>query len=149
MKKLTKILSVIVVVALLFSAIALVACQKKTYVQQTDTAVIFTIDKDIMPDCTGKHLIDYLKALQEKGQITYSAEDKGSYSMLMSVNNLTADATQGEYWFIYADDEENTTATWGEYEYEGKKYYSTNFGIDDMPIKEGVTFIFMVSKYSA
>ena len=148
MKKLTKILSVIAIIAIVVASFALVACTKKTYVQQTDTAIAFTIDTDIISDLSGKKLVDYLAALQEKGELTYSAQNMGSYSMLMTINDRTADATKGEYWFIYADDEENTTPTWGEYEFNGKKYYSTNFGIDDMPIKEGVTFVFMISTYA-
>ncbi len=148
MKKLTKILSVLVVLTLLVSAFALFACQKKTYVQQTETAIAFTIDTDIISDLSGKKLVDYLNALQDKGELTYKAQNMGTYNMLMTINDRTADATKGEYWFIYADDEENTTPTWGEYEFEGKKYYSTNYGIDDMPIKEGVTFVFMISSYS-
>lgn len=148
MKKLTKILSVIAIIAILVMSFALVACTKKTYVQQTDTAIAFTIDKDIMPDCTGKHLVDYLNALQEKGELTYEVQAMGTYNMLIKINDRTADATKGEYWFIYADDEENTTEAWGTYEFEGKTYNSTNFGIDDMPIKEGVTFVFMISTYA-
>ena len=147
MKKLTKILSVLVVLTLLVSAFALFACTKKTYVQQTDTAIAFTIDKDIMPDCTGKHLVDYLNALQEKGALTYEVQAMGTYNMLIKINDRTADATKGEYWFIYADDEENATGTWSTCEFEGKTYNSTDFGIDDMPIKEGVTFVFMISTY--
>ncbi len=149
MKKLTKILSVLVVVALLVSAFALVACTKKSYVQKTETGVFFTVDSDIMPSVEGKHLIDYLKALQEKGELTYKAS-QGSYgSFLEEVNGITADASKGEYWFIYSDDEENTTPAWGEYEYEGKKYYSTNFGLDDQPLKAGASYILMVSTYQA
>ncbi len=146
MKKLTKILSVVVIVALLVVlSVSFVGCKK--YVQQTDTEVVFTIDSDIMEDCTGKHLVDYLDALQEKGKLTYKAETTGAYVMLLEINDLKADASAGEYWFIYADDSENTTEAWGKYEYDGKTYYSTSFGITDMPIKEGVTFVFAISKY--
>ena len=148
MKKLTKILSVVVILALLFSAIALVACTKKTYVQQTETGVVFTVDSDIMADVEGKHLIDYLKALQDKGELTFSAPQSTYGSFLEEVNGIKADSTKGEYWFIYSDDADNTTPAWGEYEFEGKKYYSTNFGLDDQPLKAGATYILMVSVYA-
>ena len=147
MKKLTKILSVLVVLTLLVSAFALFACTKKSYVQQTETEVMFTIDKDIMPDCTGKFLIDYLDALQAKGEISYVAEDGAWGKFITQINDRKADSSQGESWFIYADDEENTTPAWGEYKVGEKTYYSTNYGVTSMPIKEGVTFVFMVSKY--
>ena len=87
MKKLTKILSVIAIIAILVMSFALVACTKKTYVQQTDTAIAFTIDKDIMPDCTGKYLVDYLNALQEKGELTYEVQAMGTYNMLIKIND--------------------------------------------------------------
>ena len=94
MKKLTKILSVVVILALLFSAIALVACTKKTYVQQTETGVVFTVDSDIMADVEGKHLIDYLKALQDKGELTFSAPQSTYGSFLEEVNGIKADSTK-------------------------------------------------------
>ena len=144
MKKFTKILSVVVIVALLVTlCLAFVGCKK--YVQQIDTGVVFTVDDDIMSDVTGKHLIDYLNALQDKGKLTFSASQSTYGSFLEEVNGIKADASKGEYWFIYSDDEENTTAAWGEYEYNGKKYYSTNFGLDDQPLKAGATYILMVS----
>ena len=148
MKKLTRILSVVVIIALLVVlSVSLFACKK--YVQQTDTGVVFTVDEHIMKDVEGKHLIDYLNALQDKGELTFSAPQSTYGSFLEEVNGIKADATKGEYWFIYSDDEENTTAAWGEYEYEGKKYYSTNFGLDDQPLKAGATYILMVSTYAS
>ena len=148
MKKLTKILSVVVIVALLVTlSVSLFGCKK--YVQQTETGVVFTVDDDIMPNVEGKYLIDYLNALQDKGKLTFSAPQSTYGSFLEEVNGIKADSTKGEYWFIYSDDADNTTPAWGEYEYEGQKYYSTNFGLDSQPLKAGATYILMVSTYTA
>lgn len=148
MKKQQKILIVVAIVALLVvSCFAFSACGKK-YVQQKDTAVYFTVDKDVMANVDGKTLQDYMDALVEKKQLTYAGKESEFGIMLTSVNDLKADANKGEYWFIYSDDEENTTTEWAPaIEFEGKKYMSTKYGIKDMPIKEGASYLFMISSY--
>ena len=138
------LVALLLVVTIVVCLLSLAACgNKKQYVQQTDTAVYFTVDKDIMSDVSGKKLVDYMNALKDKGYLTY--ETKGS--LVITVNDKTADESKGEYYFIYSDDEENTTEAWGTTELNGKKYNSTTFGITDQPLKEGATYIFMISKY--
>lgn len=140
-KLLVAILLVVIIIACMLS---FAGCKTKKYVQQTDTAVYFTVDKDIMADCTDKKLVDYMDALVDKGYLTYEVQS-GTYPMLITVNGKTADASKNEYYFIYSDDAENTTETYESTEIDGKKYYSTNFGISDQPLKEGATYVFMIS----
>ena len=145
MKNAKRIVAVVLLIAIatcLF--VALTACGPK-YVQQTDTEVYFTVNSKVMKDVTGKKLVDYMDALVAKKELTYSAPVTGSYAMLVTLNDRTADAAKNEYWFIYSDDEEYSNETWGTYEMNGKTYKSTTLGITDLPIKEGKTYIFVIS----
>ena len=147
MKKLTKVLSVLVVLTLLISSFALFACTKKAYVQQTDPGIVFTQDDEIMADVEGKFVIDYLNALQDKGVITYVAEDSAYGKFITQINDRKADSTQGESWFVYTDDADSSDAAWGTYDYEGKTLASASFGVSSLPLKKGATYAIILSKY--
>ena len=145
MKKQQKILIVVAIVALLVvSCFAFAACGKK-YVQQKDTAVYFTVDKDVMANVDGKTLQDYMDALVKKGQLTYSGDSTAYGLMINTVNDIKADASKGEYWFLYSDDDEYSNGDWGTYELNGKTYKSTTLGASSLPIKIGCTYVLMMS----
>ena len=145
MKNMRKVLAIVLLVAIVAClSVALTACGKK-YVQQTDTAIYFTVDEKLMKDAGCEKLIDYLNALVEKKQLTYSAPDMGGYKMIVTINDRTADAAKGEYWFIYSDDEEFSNEEWGTCELNGKTYKSTTDGIEQLTIKAGKTYVFMIS----
>ena len=136
------VLAVVVLALLLTAALGMVACNKNP-VQLKDTAVIVPLDSKVMSDIEGKHLIDYLNVLQDKGYLTYNAPG----GFIDTINDLKADASQNEYWFIYTDDEANANADWGTYDLDGKTLGSAMYGITDLPLKEGATYVFVVSKY--
>lgn len=145
MKKQQKILIVVAIVALLaVSCFAFAACGKK-YVQQKDTAVYFTVDKDVMANVDGKTLQDYMDALVKKDQLTYSGDSTAYGLMINTVNDIKADANKGEYWFLYSDDDEYSNGDWGTYELNGKTYKSTTLGASSLPIKIGCTYVLMMS----
>ena len=145
MKKQQKILIVVAIVALLaVSCFAFAACGKK-YVQQKDTAVYFTVDKDVMANVDGKTLQDYMDALVKKDQLTYSGESTAYGLMIDTVNDIKADASKGEYWFLYSDDDEYSNGDWGTYDLNGKTYKSTTLGASSLPIKIGCTYVLMMS----
>ena len=142
MKTSKKIVLAVVVLALLLTlALGMVACSKP--VQLKDTAVIVHVDSKVMSDVSGKHLVDYLNALQEKDYLTYNAPG----GFIDTINDLKPDASKGEYWFIYTDDEEHANADWGTFDLDGKTLGSATLGITDLPLKEGATYVFVVSVY--
>ena len=145
MKNMRKVLAIVLLVAIVAClTVALTACGK-TYVQQTDTAIYFTIDEKLMKDAGCEKLVDYMNALVDKKQLTYSAPVVGGYAMIVTINDRTADAAKQEYWFIYSDDEEYSNEEWGTFDLNGKTYKSTTLGITDLPIKAGKTYVFMIS----
>lgn len=144
MKKQQKILIVVAIVALLVvSCFAFAACGKK-YVQQKDTAVYFTVDKDVMANVDGKTLQDYMDALVEKKQLTYAGKESAYGLMLNSVNDIKADENKHEYWFLYSDDDEYSNGEWT-CDLNGKTYKSATLGVSSLPIKIGCTYVLMMS----
>lgn len=138
------VLSVLLIAVILASVFAFASCGKK-YGPQMDTAVSFTVSKDVMSDLEGKTLQNYMDALVERKEFSYSGTDSSWGIMLDTINNKKADAAKGEFWFIYCDDEENSSAQYGEVTLKGKKYASANLGASSLPIKEGKTYVFVIS----
>ena len=137
-------MSVVVLAILLTTVLAAVACNTlKNPVQIKETTVIVPLDAAVMPEIEGKHLADYLDVLQEKGFLTYNAPG----GFVDTINDLKADASKNEYWLIYTDDTENSNEDWGKTEVDGVTYFSAMYGIKDMPLKEGKTYLFMISKF--
>lgn len=137
-------LTVVALALVLAAVLGVVACAKLTNpVQMKETEVVIPLDTAVMADISGKHLVDYLNVLTEKEFLTYDAPG----GFVVTINDRTADSTKGEYWLIYTDDEENSDASWGTYDVDGKTYNSAKFGINDLPLKEGKTYVFMISKF--
>ena len=155
MKTTKKILFVVLALMLVLTVVfGAVACkdtkepQSNTSVQlkeidslkiSEDGAVVITLDKTVMADVTGKHLVDYMNALKDQGYFVY--EEKSG--LVTSVMNIKPQASN-EYWFLYTDDEENSSTQWGQYDAGDKTYGSANYGITDLPLKEGKTYIFKI-----
>lgn len=125
MKKTTKLLALFLVVLSLF---AFTACQGKA----EDVVITVSSSEYSVEDKTLKDYMDYLVG---EGRITYAL----SGTMLNTVNRVSN--TTKSYWMLYTDDAENSDMTWGTIEKGGKTYASAKYGICDMPIKDGCTYI--------
>ena len=142
MKATKKIILTILALALVVTAVlGMVACSKP--VQMRETEILITLDKSIMSDIEGKTLKDYLDLLQEKKYLTYEATG----GMLFTINERKADSTKGEWWLIYTDDEEHSNEGWGTYQVEEKTYKSSTLGYESLPLKDGATYVFVISKF--
>ena len=84
---------------------------------------------------TGKTLKDYMDYLVADGVLTYQL----SGTMLDSVNGVKNGLKS--YWMLYTDDADNSNNTWGTIEKDGKTYASAMYGICELPIKDGCTYI--------
>lgn len=138
-KTLTAIMAVVIVLS---CVLAFTACVNDP-VQQTDSAVFVTVGTKYMSDLKDKTLKNYLDVLVEKELISYELEG----TMVVTINGLTAKAEDNAYWMIYSNDSDNTNTEWGTYEYEGVTYASTTLGIVDLPIKDGCTYVFVISQF--
>lgn len=143
-KNLFKTLTAVMAVVIVFSCVlAFTACVNDP-IQQTETAVFVTVDTKYMSDLKDKTLKNYLDVLVEKEFITYELEG----TMVVTINGLTANYEKDKTsWMIYSNDSENTNTEWGTYEYEGVTYSSTTLGVVDLPIKDGCTYVFVITQF--
>ena len=126
MKKTTKILALLLV--LVVSIFAFSACHKEA----EDVVITVSSDEYVIE---GKFLKDYMDYLVAEGTLTYALNG----TLLQTVNGVS-NGTKS-YWMLYTDDAENSDTTWGTYEKNGKTYASAMYGVCDMPIKDGCTYI--------
>lgn len=139
-KTLTAIMAVVIVLS---CVLAFTACVNDR-IQLTDTAVFVTVGTKYMSNLKDKTLKDYLDVLVEKELISYEAVG----GMVITINGKTADyAKDKTSWMIYSNDSENTDEAWGTYENEGVTYASTTKGIEELPIKDGCTYVFVITQF--
>lgn len=124
-------------------ALCFVACQPTNPEQKENTAIIITANSELMAEMSGNSLKDYLDLLVKKGELTYGLD---SFGMVGTINGITVDSSKHEFWLICSSDTENTS-DWKTYEHDGVTYRSTNYGIFDMPVKAGETYVFVISTY--
>ena len=156
MKFTKKIVLLLVVLALVCTvAFGMVACAKESTSNETkefqlssvasvSNIIVISVDNEIMADVTGKHLVDYLDALVAKEYFAYTANG----GMVTTVNKITVDSSKNQFWAIYTDDEENSSDEWAApLVIDGKTYNSASYGIGDLPLKAGKSYVFKVSTY--
>ncbi len=128
----------LLVVLLLF----MVGCQREmAKVDTLEEKVVITITGDIDEDIS---LFDYMLQMQENEEIefTYSNGQYGAY--ILSINNITA--KPNEFWALYTDDEEFSSTEWGQVEYKEKIYASSSLGCETLNVKNGNTYIWVLTK---
>ena len=107
-------------------------------------AIVISYDKAILADVSDKHFVDYLDALVEKGLFIYEATG----GFVTTVCGKGVDSDNHEFWAIYTTDTANSSDAYSEpMVIDGKTYHSANFGITDMPLKEGESYAFKVSTW--
>lgn len=109
----------------------------------TDTEIVVIVDKSIIDNYNVSTLKDYLNVLVEKKSIDYVAEN----GMIITVNQITANASNAEYWLIYTSNEKYSNSAWGTYNYNGHDYGSAILGFEELPIYANDVIILAVSKF--
>ena len=119
--------------ALIFTALCLsFACTKPTVKLDGDYLVI--VADGVAENTT---LSAYMDELQKAGKLTFEKEN----GMVVSVNGKKNGANYNPCWMLYTSDTEYSSAQWGSVEYEGKVYYSSTLGMENLIVKNGETYI--------
>lgn len=87
-----------------------------------------------------------LDEMIEEGDITVEYSMFGKDRFITAIGGLEPQASS---WIgIYTDDEKDPLLINKEFTvtFEGKTYYSTNYGIDDMPLHDGTAYLFTISE---
>jgi hypothetical protein len=99
-----------------------------------------TIDFDEEITTDAEYIHDLLDELVEKKGITYELD---SFGMVGKLGSLAGNGTT-EFIMFYSDDAKFTDATWGTLSFNGKTYNSASLGVNDMPVSDGHTYIFIL-----
>ncbi len=156
MKNTTKILSIILVIALLSAC--LIACNKpETDVKAESVTLVFvngeTIDSQVvniadleMELTQTTTMSDLLAQMKAKQNLAYSE----SSGFINSIGTLTPNAENQEWICLMSTIEDETVKDISQYgssaEYNNAKVYSTAVGIGQIPIRDGATYAFVMKK---
>ncbi len=138
MKKLSKVLALILVVACLFSV---TACKKEPLViKESDTYVVIKVETT-KTDLT---LADYMAGLEE-----YKDMFVISNGMVVSINGIKNAIDFSSCWMLYTDDyrEGFSNAMWGTIEYKEKVYNSAAYGAESLVVIDGATYIWVYKSF--
>ena len=140
-----KILSCLLAMLMIVSAVALTGCQKDPLViKDSDTCIVIKVTQEAMGDKTDLLLIDYMQTLKDKGELEFKIAD----GMVTSVNGIDNPVDFSSCWMLYTSDEALSNAAWGTVEYEGKEYGSAVVGAEKLTIKPDQLYIWVYQSFS-
>ena len=140
-----KILSCILVLAIMAGIMLLTGCQKEPLViQESDTYIVLKTTAEAMDGKTDLLLIDYMNTLSGTGELVCTIED----GMITSINGIANAADYSSCWMLYTSDEENANTAWGQIEYNGMVYGSAISGAETLKIKADQLYIWVYQSFS-
>ncbi len=130
-----KLISLLCGLIMLVCASALVGCNdlKNDYVN------VIIVDINNVEE--GGTLKDYMDYLKEECDFKYEIKN----GMVTSIDGLKARGTK--YWMLYTNDMENANEAWGTYDYEGEICYSATVGAEDLVVKDGFIYVWLLQAY--
>ena len=143
--KMQKVLSLVLVLAIMSCTLLLSACRNETLViMDSDTYIVVKTTEKSMVGATDMTLMDYMSKLKEKGELEYSISD----GMITSINGIDNPVDYSKCWMLYTSDADNANAAWGTVEYEGKEYGSAISGAETLKIKPDQLYIWVFKSVS-
>ena len=143
--KMRKVLSLVLVLAIMSCTLLLSACRNETLViKDSDTYIVVKTTEKSMDGATDMTLMDYMSKLKEKGELEFTISD----GMITSINGIDNPADYSSCWMLYTSDADNANAAWGTVEYEGKEYGSAISGAEVLKIKPDQLYIWVFKSFS-
>lgn len=121
-------------------------------VKVVDKGIVFTASADFMTITNDTYVSDYMNALKDNGDITFSGT-VGDYGLFITtVNGYEADSSKNEYWAVYTtltelDGVPYSNASYGTYTYESTVMNSASYGVDGLPCIAGETYAIVLASY--
>lgn len=139
-----KILSVLLAVLMLSVSLLLTGCKKEPLViKDSDTYIVIKTTEEAMKGKEDMLLVDYMELMREEG-LEFEIRD----GMIVSINGIENPADYSSCWMLYTSDGENSNASWGTVEYEGKEYGSAISGAETLKIKANEIYIWVFKSFS-
>lgn len=157
MKK--KLLALFVAVCAAFALFTLAACTddgngtgESGDVVTLENGIAFTVKDNVMNITDTTTIKDYMDVLAANGDLSYSGTNQSYGFFLETVNGVTADSANNEYWMIYTDlvtldGVVYSSDEYGGYEYNGTTLGYASYGMDGMPCVVGYTYVFVLETY--
>lgn len=151
MKNAKKLLTLILALAMIFSALAFISCSDEQ--NDGDGTVTLVVDgketKEYTVDITGlsldRGLVSVLDVLKERGELDYEIAD----TFLNKVGDVENDYTAGEYIYIFTSVEADfDVSTYAQTrEYKGQTLTSVGIGALEMTIEDGALIYITTVKW--
>ena len=139
-----KILSVLLAVLMLSVSLLLTGCKKEPLViKDSDPYIVIKTTEEAMKGKEDMLLVDYMELMREEG-LEFEIRD----GMIVSINGIENPADYSSCWMLYTSDAENSNASWGTVEYEGKEYGSAISGAETLKIKANEIYIWVFKSFS-
>lgn len=136
--------------ALLIVAVAFVGCDGlkelgKPVIETGDKSVTVIIADDAYPVKTGSNYVhDLLVELKEAGEIEYEFHDTQYGAFIDKLGELVGTEDYSKWIAIYVDSDDAELITPGfDVTVDGKTYHSASLGASGLPVKNGVTYLFL------
>lgn len=151
MKNAKKLLTLILALAMIFSALAFISCSDEQ--NDGDGTVTLVVDgketKEYTVDITGlsldRGLVSVLDVLKDRGELDYEIAD----TFLNKVGDVENDYTAGEYIYIFTSVEADfDVSTYAQTkEYKGQTLTSAGIGALEMTIEDGALIYITTVKW--
>ena len=159
---------IVAAVCLAASLAAFAACDSSAEVSgpvaggevTVSASAVFTASSDIMELTETTSVKDYLDALAEAGEISYTGEESTYGFYITSVYGIAetsataADGSSFGYsWMVYTDFVEDdgvqyANSEYGVFDYNGKELASASYGVSYLPCVEGYTYALVYEAWS-
>ncbi len=116
-----------------------------TGVEDGEKTVTIIIGDSVIEERTDAvYMHDLLQEMSEEGDVEYEWEDGAYGATVMRLNELVT-STDWTSWIGYYIDLNDVSLISPGYdvEHEGKTYYSAAMGVSILPVKDGVTYLFL------
>ena len=143
MKKLAKV-GMSLIMATLFSGCQYFPFQKtdgefRYHVENGEGMVLINVEK-----VEGNvYLFAVMKDAKEKEFLDFEC----NAGMLTHLNGVENAPDWSSSWMLYTTDEEMGNETWGVYEYEGEIFKSAILGMEQLPVAEGESYIWVYQSF--
>lgn len=89
-----------------------------------------------------------LRKLKTEGKLTLDANESEWGLYINGIGSLTADSGKNEFIaFLSSSTDVTHAGSLIPVEKDGVNYFSTNKGVDDMPLLDGITYLFMIDTF--
>lgn len=125
-------------------SLSFAACKPQS-AQGDENTVVIRPNEEVLVLGETTSLMDYLAAMQDKGLLTFTANN-GMIDSVNGIENQTSSANSGSYWMIYTSDPDFSEASYGTLDYQGETYASATVGAEQLIVS--IDYVYLLAYQS-